>query len=284
MISEVKSIKSIFWHKMGIGLSQLLFKFEPTFQTEIPIKLVKDYSNFHKKWLEKTKNNHFDNKKSLCISHFHVKDKKIYLNFCAEDYAVRQTISETLGSLPPINQDFILSEINNNRSKLPLAYKVNIIIITHDAKLIWIKRGNRVSTNKNKIEFGVSKGVIPDDYSAKSFQPLNTVIRASQDELGLKLDKKEIINKEVLLLKELYLNREIFSLGLIAVLNFRQLDEKYNAENIIKQANEIKDNWEFSDIGFIDFSKKAIVSFIKENEPKITNYSLHYLINQIDSL
>ena len=284
MASEIKSIKSIIYQKSGLDVSQLLFKKNANFNFELPEKIKKDFTLINKKWIEKDKNNSFKNQESLCVSKFHLKEKKLYLEFCEEKYVNRQAISETISSLPAIDQDYLLSEVNNKKIKLPLSYKMNIGIITKDGHLIMVKRSHKVSTNKGKIDFGISKGVKPSDYNGRSFQPLVTALRAAQEELNLPLDAKEVIKKEAFIIKEFYLNREIFSLGFLCIIDLRKLDHDYTAKKVLDLSTGAMNSWEISEVFSIELNKKSLSKFIKENLNKTTNYSLYHLFKILEDL
>jgi len=278
MASEIKSIKSILYQRVGIDLNQILFKKNSSFSFELPDKIKQDYSLINKKWIEKDRNNSFKNQDSLCLSNFKLKDRKLYLELCEEKYVTRQTISETISSIPAIEQDYLLSEVNQQKFQIPLSYKINIGIISKDDHLIMIKRSQKVSTNKSKYDFGISKGVKPDDYNGRSFQPLVTAIRALKEELNLSLDPKELIKNEAFILKEFYLNREIFSFGFLCILDLRKLEQSYDSKKIIDLSTGAKNSWELSEVFALEYNKKNLIKFIKENPNKITNYSLYHLI------
>lgn len=284
MASEIKSIKSIFYQKSGIEFSKILFKKNNQFKTQIPDKLKKEFSLISKKWGEKDKTNSFKNQDSLCVSKFHVKDKKIFLEFCEDKYITRQSISETISSLPAIDQDFLLSEIINGNLMLPISYKLNLGIISKDNHLILVKRSQKVSTNKSKIDFGISKGVLPQDFNGKSFQPIVTAIRAIKEELNLILDPKEIVKKEAFTLNDFYLNREIFSLNFFGIIDLRKLDLDLSAEKILDLSNGAKNSWEISEIFSLEMNKKVLIKYLKENYNKITNYSLYNLTKITENL
>lgn len=275
-----KTVKSFLQSSKGISNKEVLFKKDSNFKTEISEKIQKKYALINKKWLDKDKRNLFKNDSCLCISHFHVKDKKIYLNFCEDTYSVRQGISETIGGLSLIEQDYFLSEINSGKNKLPISYKIQVGVITSDNKLILAKRSSKVSTNKGKYDIGISKGVKPEDFSSKVFQPLITAIRAVKEELGLSLDKKEIVSKEAFILKDFYLNREIFSLNFFCLIDLRQLkSDEYTAAHIIESAGRSKNSWELSKVVALDLTKVALNKYLKESSNKLTNYSLYHLKN-----
>lgn len=284
MSIEVKSIKSILQSKNGIDPKQILFKKDNNFQTQIPDQIKKSYESFHKKWQDKDKNNAFKDQDSLCLSEYHIKDKKLYLNFCEEKYVLRQSISETISTLSTVEQDYFLSEINRSHIKVPISYKLNIIVITKDEKLLIVKRSNKVSTNKNRYDLGVSKGVKPEDYKGKVFQPLITALRALNEELGLTLSPKEIITNKAFKINEFYLNREIFSLGFCCVFDLRKMSGDFTFEKVSKMAAGAKNSWEYSQVLSIDLSKKAITKFMKDNLNKITNYSLYNLLQILNDL
>lgn len=284
MSTPIKSIKSIIYQKNGLDPKQVLFKKNLKFKFELPENIKKDFSVINKKWAEKEKSNSFKNQDSLCVSKFTVKDKKLYLDFCEEKYVTRQTISETVSSLPAINQDYFLSELNNQKIQVPLSYKINIGIITKDGHLIMVKRSQKVSTNKGKFDFGISKGVKPEDFTGKSFQPLSTALRAAKEELNLSLDPKEVISKGAFVLKEFYLNREFFSLGFLCILDLRKLENDYSAKKIIDLSTGAMNSWEINEVFSIEFTKKNLVKYIKENNNKTTNYSIYHLIKLSEDL
>ena len=283
-MSEIKSIKSIIQQQNGLESKQILFKKNSKFKFEVPDKIKKDYSLVSKKWEEKDKKNSFQNQDSLCLSKFHINDNKLFLELCEEKYANRQAISETIGSLAAIDQDYLFSEINNGKVTIPLSYKINVGIISKDGQLIMVKRSQKVSTNKGKIDFGISKGVKPEDYNGRSFQPLVTALRATQEELNLSLDAKEIIKKEAFIIKEFYLNREIFSFSFLCIIDLRKLDHDYNAKKIIDLAAGAKNSWEFSDVFSIELNKKTLLKYFKTHLTKLTNYSLYHLMKISDDL
>lgn len=282
---DIKTIRSILKKKGGFELSQILFKKNSTFKLDIPDKIKKDYGPINKKWVEKDRNNSFKNQDSLCISKFQVKDQKLFLEFCEDKYITRQSISEVLGSMNLIDQDVMVSEINNQSVRLPISYKINVGIITKDNKLIFTKRSSKVATNKSKLDFGISKGVKPEDFNGKMFQPLITSIRALKEELNLELDIKEVIKKEAFEVKEFYLNREIFSLGFLCILDLRKIESKNLTFKEIKNITEnAKNNWEISDLFSVDYNKKSLLLFMKKEFEKITNYSNYHLIQLIEKI
>lgn len=281
---EVKSIKSILYQKNGINLDQILFKKNSNFSFSIPERIKKDFNIINKKWIEKDRTNSFKNQDNLCLSKFYLKDKKIFLELCEEKYVTRQTISETVSSLPTIDQDFFLSEMQHQKIKVPISYKINIGLICKDGTLLIVKRSNKVSTNKGKLDFGISKGVKPDDYNGRTFQPIVTAIRALKEELNLSLEIKELIKKEAFKIKEFYLNREIFSIGFLCIIDLRKFDNDYSFSKISDLASGAKNSWEISDFLRVDYNKKSILKLIKDNYDKITNYSMHHLLNILEEL
>lgn len=283
-MSEVKSIKSILYQREGIDVKQILFKKDDAFRSTVPDTLKKSHEVIMKKWTEKEEQNTFRNQDNLCISQFHLKANKLFLNFCEEKYIMRQGLAETIGTIPFIQQDFLISEINHGKAKIPVTYKVNIVIITKDNKLLVVKRSDKVSSNKNRFDLGVSKGVKPSDYKGKAFQPLATAIRAMKEEVGVSLDIKEVIASGAFQVKEFYLNREIFSLAFCCVIDLRKLAADYTFEKVSSLASGAKNSWEYSSVISLDLSKKAITKFIKDNNTKVTNYSLHNLLQILHSL
>jgi len=281
---DIKSIKSILKKKGGLQISQILFKKSASIKIDIPEKLKKDFIPINKKWAEKDRTNSFKNQDSLCVAKYQIKDQKIFLDLCEDKYITRQAISEVLGSMGILEQDVLLSEILNQKVKVPISYKINIGVITKDNKLLIVKRSSKVSTNKNKYDFGISKGVKPEDFSNKSFQPLMTSIRAIEEELNISLDLKSVVKNDAFVVKEFYLNREIFSLGFLCILDLRKLEDSYTLELIKGRSESSKNSWEMSEILGVDFNKKSLVSFLKKEGNKITNYSIYHMLQILEEL
>lgn len=280
----LKSIKTILKNNKGFELNQILFKIDKNDSFHIPDRFKKDHELIEKKWKEKERNHAFRNQDNLCVVNYLIKDKKIFLNLSETKYLIRQVYSETLSLLSELEQDMLIAEILNKKTRIPIAYKTSIGIITKDNKLMFMKRSQKVATNKSKIDFSLSKSAKPEDFESRTSQPLMTILRALKEELSISLDVKEIIKNESLKITEFYFNRDIFSVGFISMLDLRKVDGDLTSDKILELSENAKNSWEFSEISFIDFNKKALSKFIKDNRSKITNYSLHHLLKILETL
>lgn len=278
-MDELKNLKTIIKNNKGFELNQILFKIDKSSNFNIPDRFRKDYEMVERKWKEKERNNSFRNQENLCVTNYHIKDKKLFLNLSETKYLTRQIFSETISLLSDLEQDMLVADIMAQKTKIPLAYKACIGIITKDNKLLFMKRSSKVATNKGKIDFSLSKSAKPEDFEPKTSQPLMTILRALKEELNISLDFKELLKKEALTISEFFINRDIFSIGFLSMIDLRKMDEELTYDKIMNLSENAKNSWEFSEIFAIDFNKKSIGKFLKEkeNREKLTNYSRYHL-------
>lgn len=274
-METLKSIKSLIKNSKGLDLSQILYKLEKDHKYTVPEKIKEDIDLINKKWNQKERSDYFKNQDNLCITHIKVKDKKIYLNFCEEKYIQRQVYSECLSLLSDLEKDLILSDMNENKIKIPLAYKVFITVITKDNKILLSKRSSKVSYNKNKFDLSISKAVKPDDMSGKSFQIHNTIIRGLRDDLNIDVKIQDLIKENLIKINDFSINKDNFSIIADITVDFsKSKDLNFTEEEILKKIENSKNSWKFSEFSFIKNDEKSIKKDLKKIKDKLTNYSL----------
>lgn len=281
-VEKLKSIKTLIKDSKGLESNQILYKLSSIKDFKYPEKLQKDYDLIEKKWNNRERNDYLRNQENLCISEFHIKDKKIYLSFCEAKYLQRQILSECFGMLSDLDQEILLSDINDKKIKVPLAYKAVISIITKDNKLLVVKRSSKVSTNKGKLDFSISKSAKIEDLEAKSFQPYQTIIRALKEELNIDLDFKIAVKEKTIKITDYFFNKETFSIGYSSVVDFRDSSMNITSEQIFNLYKDAKNSWEISDIYFITNSQVQIKKELKKNQDKFTNHALKNISEFID--
>lgn len=274
---ENKTIKTLIKNNKGFELNQILYKLESKKDFKIPMQLKKDYELIEKKWNAKERTDFFRNQDNLCISNYYVKDKKIYLNFCTAKYIERQIFSECFSMLNDLEKDMFLADLHVKKLEAPMSFKVQVAVITKDNKLVILKRSNKVTMNKGKYDFSISKGAKPEDIETKTFQPINTILRALKEELNIDIEFKEALKEKVISLKEFYINRENFSLTLFAEVNLKNSSQNLTSEEILKIMKDAKNSWEYSEALFIENSPTKLKKELKNLLPKFTSSS----INQI---
>lgn len=274
---ENKTIKTLIKNNKGFELNQILYKLESKKDFKIPMQLKKDYELIEKKWNAKERTDFFRNQDNLCISNYYIKDKKIYLNFCVAKYIERQIFSECFSMLNELEKDMFLSDHHAKKIEAPMSFKVQVALITKDNKILILKRSNKVAMNKGKYDFSISKGAKPEDFEAKSFQPINTILRALKEELNINIEFKEALKEKIINLKEFYLNRENFSLTLFAEVNLQNSSQNLTAEEILKIMKEAKNSWEYSEVLFVENAPNKLKKELKTLLPKFTSSSISQL-------
>lgn len=268
-------MKSLIKNLKGLEFSQIFYKLESDHELVFPEKMKNDLELINKKWNQKERTDFFKNQDNICISHLKVKDKKIYLNFAEEKYIQRQVFSECLSMMPDLEKDLIIGDFLEKKIKIPLSYKVFITVITQDNKLLLTKRSSKVVTNKNKYDLSISKSVKPEDIQPKTFQPLNTLIRACKEELGIELEQSLILKEKLLSINEIYINKENLSITIDMTLDLSKLkSEEFKSEEIIKLHKNAKNSWELSELIFIKNEEKSITKEIKKIKDKLTASSM----------
>ena len=273
-------MKTLIKNNKGFDFKDILYKKESIKDFSIPIHIEKDYELFNKKWNSKERNDFFRNQDNLCISNFYIKDKKIYLNFCEAKYIERQIYAECFSMMNDLDKEMFLSDFHANKIKAPMSYKFQIGIITKDNKILILKRSNKVTMNKGKYDFSISKNAKPEDVIPKTFQPYNTVLRGLKEELNIDIEFKDALKEEIISLKSIFLNNESFALTIYAEVDLRKSSQNLTSEEIEKLMKDAKNNWEYADVLFIENSPVKIKKEVKSILNKFTNSS----INQIESL
>lgn len=279
-METLKSIKSLIKNSKGLDLAQILYKLEKDHKYSIPEKIKEDIDLINKKWNQKERSDYFKNQDNLCITHLKVKDKKIYLNFCDEKYIQRQVFSECLSVLSDLEKDLVLSDINEKKIKIPLAYKIFITVITKDNKILLSKRSSKVAYNKNKTDISLSKAVKPEDMTGKSFQIHNTIFRALRDDLNMELKMDDLIKENLIKINDFFINKENFSVVADITIDFsKSKTMNITEEEILKKIKSAKNSWKFSEFSFLKNDEKTIKKELKKLKEKLTNYSLKKILD-----
>lgn len=276
---ENKTIKTLIKNNKGFELDQILYKLESKKDFKVPVHLKKDYELIEKKWNAKERNDFFRNQDNLCITNYHIKDKKIYLNFCLTKYIERQIFSECFSMMNDLEKEMFLSDIRTKKIEAPMSYKVQVTVITKDNKILILKRSNKVSMNKGKYDFSLSKVARPEDIEVRSFQPINTVLRALKEELNISIEFKEAFKEKIINLNEFFINKENFSITLLAEVDLRKSSQNLTSEELMKVMKDAKNSWEYSEFLFIENEPSKLKKQLKQLISKFTSSS----INQVNS-
>lgn len=278
-----KSLKTLIQNNKGFEFNQIFYRLESKADFKVPDQFTKDFILIEKKWNSRERNDALRNQDNLCVSNYHIKDKKIYLNLCEAKYIERQVFSECFSMMNSLEQDMFLADWNAKKIEAPMSLKAQITIITKDNKLLVIKRSSKVSMNKNKFDFSISKSAKPEDIQPHTFQPFNTVIRALKEELNINLSFKEAVKNKIIKISEIYLKKESFAICYHAEVDLRKADNNLTSTEILNIYKDAKNSWEISEVHFIENNPAKIKKAIKQHESKATKTAVRLLTKYLES-